>query len=99
MCREFRREPAWVAAIHVVLTAGRVDVEAVMEDANLVDGRETTVEDVLETMAERGVLEPTTNGDGYRAGEPLRRSAPSPSAIRDASSRATYRWNRPEAGP
>lgn len=99
MCREFRREPAWVAAIRVVLTAGRVDVGAVMDDANLVEGREATVEDVLETMAARGVLEPASNGDGYRAGEPLQRSAPSPSAIRNASTRATHRWDRPEAGP
>lgn len=93
MCREFRREPAWVAAIRVVLLEGRVDVEAVMADANLVDGREATVADVLETMADRGVLVPTENGDSYRAGEPLQRSAPSPSAIRNASSRATHRWD------
>lgn len=97
MCREFRREPAWVAAIRVVLLKGRVDVEAVMEDANLVKGREATVEDVLETMVERGILIPSRNGDGYRAGEPLRQSAPSPGAIRNASTRATHRWDRPGA--
>lgn len=97
MCREFRREPAWVAAIRVVLLEGRVDVQAVMEDANLVDGREATVEDVLETMADRGVLVPAEDGTGYRAGGPLRRSAPSPSAIRNASTRATHRWDRSRA--
>lgn len=97
MCREFRREPAWVAAIRVVLLEGRVDVEAVMAEANLVDGREATVADVLETMAERGVLVPSSDGDGYRAGEPLRQSAPSASAIRNASRRATHRWDGPRA--
>lgn len=99
MCREFRREPAWVAAIRVVLTDGWVDVEAVMEEANLMNGRESTVEDVLETMVERGVLVSTSEDDGYRAGEPLRQSAPSPSAVRNASTRATHRWDRPRAGP
>lgn len=94
MCREFRREPAWVAAIRVVLLEGRVDVEAVMEEANLLAGREATVRDVLETMAERGVLVPSSTGDGYRAGEPLRQSAPSAAAIRNASTRATHRWDR-----
>lgn len=97
MCREFRREPAWVAAIQVVLTDGWVDVEAVMEEANLMNGREATVEDVLETLAERGVLVTTTEGDGYRAGEPLHQSAPSPSAVRNASTRAIHRWDRSRA--
>lgn len=99
MCREFRREPAWVAAIRVVLVEGRVDVEAVMTEANLLDGREATVRDVLETMAEREVLVPSSDGAGYRAGEPLRQSAPSATAISHASTRAPHRWDRPRADP
>lgn len=95
MCRELRREPAWVAAIRVVLLEGRVDVDAVVEEANLVPGREATVADVLETMAERGVLVPDGTGQGYRAGRPLRQAAPSPGAVRRVSSRATHRWDRP----
>ena len=95
MCRELRREPAWVGAIRVVLLEGRVDVDAVMAEANLLPGREATVEDVLETMAERGVLVPTE--EGYRAGPPLLRSAPSAPAVRNASSRAVHRWDRPRA--
>lgn len=94
MCREFRREPAWVAAIRVALLEGQVDVDAVMEEANLIDGREATVVDVLETMADRGVLVETTDGR-YRAGPPLLASAPSAAASRNASDRAVHRWDRP----
>lgn len=94
MCRELRREPAWVAAIRVVLLEGRVDVDAVVEEANLIPGREATVRDVLGTMAERGVLVAAADGEGYRAGPPLLRSAPTAAAVRNASARATHRWDR-----
>lgn len=51
-----RREPAWVAAIRLALLRGKVDVESVVEEANLIPGRERTVRDVLSTMAERELL-------------------------------------------
>ncbi len=53
MCRELKREPSWVAAIRLAFLRGRVDVESVVEEANLVPGKERTVRDVLETMARR----------------------------------------------
>lgn len=56
MCRELNREPAWVAAIRLAFLRGEVDVEGVMEEANLVPGRERTVVDVLETLADRDLL-------------------------------------------
>lgn len=56
MCREMRREPAWVAAIRCAMLTGTVTVEAVMREANLVAGREQTVEDILGKMADRGLL-------------------------------------------
>jgi len=64
MCREMKREPAWVAAIRLALLEGRVDVPSVVEEANLIPGRERTVRDVLSTMAGRGVLEPVDDGEG-----------------------------------
>lgn len=65
MCREMNREPAWVAAIRLAFLRGEVDVDGVMEEANLVPGREGTVQDVLETLAERDILR-TTPGDDLR---------------------------------
>jgi len=56
MCRETKREPAWVAAIRLAILKGRVTTEGVIEEANLVSGRERTVRDVLSTMDERGLL-------------------------------------------
>lgn len=51
-----KREPAWVSAIRLALLEGRVTVESVVEEANLVAGRERTVQDVLATMADRDLL-------------------------------------------
>ncbi|SDR42714.1 hypothetical protein [Natronobacterium texcoconense] len=45
-----------MSAIRLTILEGRVHVEAVIEEANLVDGRERTVRDVLETMNERDLL-------------------------------------------
>ncbi len=58
-----QREPAWVAAIRLALLRGRVDVESVVEEANLIPGRERTVRDVLSTMAERDLLVARDGGD------------------------------------
>lgn len=95
MCRELNREPAWVGAIKLALTRGEVTVEAVIEEANLPDGKERTVEDVLGTMASRDLLveAPDAESSGrYLVGPVLQRSAPSPSAVRNLSSRAAHQW-------
>ena len=63
MCRELNREPAWVAAIRLAFLRGEVDVEGVMEEANLVPGRERTVVDVLETLADRDLLRPVSGDE------------------------------------
>lgn len=94
MCKERRREPAWVAAIRLALLEGRATVEGVMEEANLADGRERTVIDVLETMADRDLLVPVADGEAYVAGESLRSSAPSPEAASRASDDGIHRWKR-----
>ena len=92
MCRELNREPAWVAAIKLALTRGRVDVGSVAEEANLVDGRERTVRDILETMADRRMLVEADDG-GYLVGPVLRRAAPAPSAVDNLSDSAVHRWD------
>jgi len=92
MCRELNREPAWVGAIKLALTRGRVDVESVIEEANLVEGRERTVEDILETMADREMLIPDGEQGEYFVGPVLRRAAPSPSAVDKLSDSAVHRW-------
>jgi hypothetical protein len=97
VCRELNREPAWVAAIKLAYTQGWVDVESVVDEANLVAGRERTVEDVLSTMAERDLLRegPAFESTGrYLVGPVLRRSAPSPAAVRNVSRSGTHRWRR-----
>jgi len=53
-----KREPAWVSATRLALLEGRVTVAGVVEEANLIPGRERTVRDVLSTMAARDLLEP-----------------------------------------
>lgn len=97
MCRELKREPAWVAAIKVALTRGRVDVESVVAEANLVPGRERTVADVLATMAERDLLVESRDfaeSGVYHPGPVLRSSAPSPDAVRRLKSSGAHRWQR-----
>lgn len=90
MCRELNREPAWVAAIKLALTRGQVDVESVVAEANLVDGRERTVRDILETMAGRGML--VEREDEYLVGPVLREAAPPPSAVDRLSDSAVHQW-------
>ncbi|WP_310908974.1 hypothetical protein [Natrinema sp. 1APR25-10V2] len=63
MCRETKREPAWVSAIRLAFLEGRVDVDGVMDEANLIPGREGTVRDVLSTMEERNLLEPVAGSE------------------------------------
>lgn len=95
MCRELNREPAWVAAIKLALTEGRVDVGSVVEEANLADGRERTVRDVLSTMADREMLveaEDFEESGRYLVGPVLRESAPSPGAVENISDSAVHRW-------
>lgn len=95
MCRELNREPAWVAAIKLALTRGSVDVESVVEEANLVPGRERTVEDVLTTMADRDMLVEAGDAEEtgeYLVGPVLRRTAPSPAAVANLSDNAVHRW-------
>ena len=100
MCRELNREPAWVGAIRVAYLRGWVDVESVVEEANLVSGREDTVEDVLSTMCERGLLTeaPDFEESGrYLVGTSLQRSAPSPAGVKQLSKRGAHQWQRPTA--
>jgi hypothetical protein len=97
MCRELNREPAWVASIRLALTRGWVDVESVVEEANLVPGREGTVRDVLETMADREMLRQAPDFDSsgrYLVGPTLQRSAPSPSSVDQLSETGLHRWTR-----
>lgn len=98
MCRELNREPAWVGAIKLALTRGRVDVESVIEEANLARGRERTVEDILETMADREMLVPADEPGTYVVGPVLRRAAPSPSAVEKLSDSAVHRWESDRSG-
>jgi hypothetical protein len=91
MCREMKREPAWVAAIRLALLEGRVDTEAVVREANLVAGRERTVRDVLATMDERGLLNAV--GDGvYCPGEVLLDSDRYDLDFARASDGGAHRW-------
>ena len=91
MCREMKREPAWVAAIRLALLEGRVDVPSVVEEANLIPGRERTVRDVLSTMAGRGVLEPVDDG-AYVPGPVLLNSDRFDLDFDRASDGGAHRW-------
>lgn len=100
MCRELNREPAWVAAIRLAYLRGWVDVESVVDEANLVAGRERTVEDVLATMCDRELLREAPDFDEngrYLVGRVLQRSAPSPTAVKQLSQRGVHQWRRPVA--
>ncbi|MFB6090615.1 MAG: hypothetical protein ABEJ97_06105 [Halobellus sp.] len=91
MCRELKREPTWVAAIRLAMLEGRVDAEAVIEEANLVPGRERTVRDVLTTMDERGVLR-AVDGDTYLPGPVLLHSDRFDLDFENASDGGAHRW-------
>lgn len=94
MCREMNREPAWVAAIRLAMLEGYVDTEAVIEEANLTEGRERTVCDVLSTLNERDLLEST--GDGaYRPGRVLLESDRFDRDFERASTHGVHNWKSP----
>jgi len=97
MCRELKREPAWVAAIRLALLRGWVDVESVLEEANLDDGHARTVRDVLATMADRNLLgeAPDYASTGrYFPGQVLLDAAPEPDADLNVSDSDVHRWGR-----
>ncbi|MFD1684738.1 hypothetical protein [Halobellus litoreus] len=91
MCRELKREPTWVAAIRLAMLEGRVDTESVIEEANLVPGRERTVRDVLDTMDERGVLN-AVGEDTYLPGKVLLNSDRFDLDFDNASDGGAHRW-------
>jgi hypothetical protein len=86
-----KREPTWVAAIRLALLEGRVDVPSVVEEANLIPGRERTVRDVLSTMADRGLLEPVDE-DVYVPGAVLLNSDRFDLDFDRASDGGAHRW-------
>ena len=92
MCREMRREPAWVSAIRLAMLTGRVTVSGVVEEANLIDGRERTVEDVLETMCDRDLLAAADDG-AYVPGSVLLESDRFDLKFENASDGGAHRWN------
>jgi len=92
MCRELRREPAWVAAIRLAFLRGSVDVEAVMTEANLTPGVERTVTDVLETMERRDLLRASTVEGQYVPGPVLLHSDRSSLDFSKASDGGAHRW-------
>jgi hypothetical protein len=91
MCREMKREPAWVSAIRLALLEGQVDVAGVIEEANLVPGRERTVRDVLSTMADRDLLR-SVDGDTYVPGPVLIESDRFDLDFDRASDGGAHRW-------
>ncbi|WP_256417863.1 hypothetical protein [Halorubrum laminariae] len=92
MCREMRREPAWVSAIRLAMLEGRVTVAGVVEEANLIEGRERTVGDVLETMCERNLLS-AVDDDAYVPGPVLLESDRFDLDFGNASDGGAHRWN------
>jgi hypothetical protein len=89
-----KREPAWVSAIRLAMLEGRVTVEAVIEEANLIEGRERTVSDVLETMCERDLLAAVDGDvDGYVPGPVLIESDRFDLDFDRASEGGAHRWN------
>lgn len=94
MCREMKREPSWVSAIRLAMLRGRVDVEGVVEEANLIPGRERTVIDVLETLSERGVLERVDGAEHtYVPGPVLLESNRTNLDFTKASDGGAHRWH------
>lgn len=91
MCREMKREPAWVAAIRLALLEGRVDTETVIQEANLIPGRERTVRDVLSTMDDRDILN-AVGDDTYRPGAVLLNSDRYELDFQRASDGGAHRW-------
>lgn len=93
MCRETKREPAWVSAIRLAFLRGQVDVESVMQEANLIPGYERTVRDVLSTMADRELLRPVEGAeDSYVPGRVLIESDRYNLDYTKASDGGAHRW-------
>lgn len=94
MCRELNREPAWVAAIRLALLQGWVDVESVIEEANLRNGHARTVRDVIATMEERDVFRKAADeyADRYVPGPVLLDAAPEPRKEFNVSESAVHQW-------
>ncbi|WP_144901408.1 hypothetical protein [Halobellus captivus] len=92
MCRELKREPAWVAAIRLAILEGQVTTESVIEEANLIPGRERTVRSILGKMADRGVLN-AVGEDRYLPGEVLLNSDRYNLDFDNASDGGAHRWN------
>ena len=84
------RDPSGLAAA-VVEGATEVDTESVIEEANLIPGRERTVRDVLATMDERGVLN-AVGEDRYLPGEVLLNSDRFDLDFDNASDGGAHRW-------
>ena len=94
MCREMKREPAWVSAIRLAFLEGRVDVDSVVEEANLRAGRERTVRDVLETMRRRDLLSAVEGAeDTYVPGPTLLDSDRFDLEFEKASDGGAHRWH------
>ncbi|MGM0605358.1 MAG: hypothetical protein ACQETB_06760 [Halobacteriota archaeon] len=89
-----KREPAWVSAIRLAMLHGSVDVDGVIEEANLIPGRERTVRDVLSKLADRGVLSPLEDvADTYVPGPVLLESGRFDLDFEKASDGGAHRWN------
>ncbi|MFB6270532.1 MAG: hypothetical protein ABEH83_11340 [Halobacterium sp.] len=83
-----------MSAIRVALLEGRVTVDLVVEEANLVEGRERTVRDVLSTMADRDLLVPVDGADDeYVPGPVLLESDRFDLDFERASDGGAHRWN------
>lgn len=94
MCRETKREPAWVSAIRLAMLEGRVDVDGVIEEANLVPGRERTVRDVLSKMCDRRLLRAVDGAeDEYVPGPVLLESDRFDLDFEKASDGGAHRWH------
>ncbi|WP_049890335.1 hypothetical protein [Natronorubrum sulfidifaciens] len=94
MCRETKREPAWVSAIRLAFLRGQVTVDGVMDEANLPAGYERTVRDVLSTMADRRLLEPVgETGERYVPGPVLIESGRFDLDYSKASDGGAHRWH------
>lgn len=94
MCREMKREPAWVSAIRLAFLEGRIDVDGVIEEANLRPGRERTVRDVLDTMCGRDLLSAVEGTeDTYVPGPVLLESDRFDLDFGKASDGGAHRWN------
>ncbi|MFC7205140.1 hypothetical protein ACFQJC_16600 [Haloferax namakaokahaiae] len=93
MCRETKREPAWVSVIRLAFLRGTITVEAVMEEANLQPGHERTVQDVLSTMADRNLIRPVESKEGtYVPGPVLIESDRYNLDFSKASDGGAHRW-------